>query len=66
VGEEKFWVMPSGAEKEATPMAKSPKLKRKQLAKTVFQLPDLEQSGSVVLNSSVFASFQLSYDQRDS
>jgi site-specific recombinase XerD len=48
--------------KEAAPMSKSPKTKRKKLPKTVLKLPDLEQSKSAVLNSLASASSQRSYD----
>jgi hypothetical protein len=40
-----------GGPKEAAPMAKSPKTKRKKPPKTVLKLPDLEQSKSAVLSS---------------
>jgi site-specific recombinase XerD len=51
-----------GGPKEAAPMAKSPKTKRKKPPKTVLKLPDLEQSKSAELSSLASASSQRSYN----
>src|SRR2546429_9770735 len=48
--------------KEAVAMARTPKSKRKRAPKTIWKLPDLEQSKSAVLNSLTSQSSQRSYD----